>query len=214
MIDWASIVSERIDVNRSPDYEGICPEITISQIMTKFGIFYYEQTRSQHTKGGASWFPTVRTLYGNLSYPFGRDEEFFKWTHLQPKRLIRPKRVIHQTTRLSTGMIFLGSDRPLIGLHPILPQTPVLGPAMYFQCEWFESALAGRVKRLLQTGPKRLISASHVRLYRPKCQNSSKTPLIYPLIPQMGRQCISYGNRPIIKGIANTSISSERLGRL
>ena len=44
-----------------------------------------------------------------------------------------------------------------------------------------------------------------------------KTPLNapnLPSIPRMGRQCISYGNWRIIKGIAYTSMSSERLGRL
>ena len=46
------------------------------------------------------------------------------------------------------------------------------------------------------------------------CQDTPKTPLIYPLIPQMGRQCISYGNKPIINWIAYICIFSELLGLL
>ena len=132
---------------------------------------------------------------------------------------MRPKRLIHKATCLRTCMIVLG----LIsltgkGLTPFCPQNPQFwAPPCVFNGSDSEASqpdASNNCRKQGLQGLKRRISAGTFRPYRPKCQSSPDTPLIYPLIPKMGRQCISNGNMPNIKGIAYTNISSERLGRL
>ena len=77
--------------------------------------------------------------------------------------------------------------------------------------EAVQSFLGKYSRRVSQSGTQK----SHLgEDFKTICRNSPIIPLIYPIFHQIGRQCISYGNRPSINGKAYTSISSERLGWL
>ena len=117
---------------------------------------------------------------------------------------MRPKRVIHQATRLRPHMIVLGLISLIgKGLTPFCPKTPNFGaPPCVFNGSDSEAPQSDATSNCRKQGFKRRTSPGTFRPYRPKCQNSPDTPLIYPLIPKMGRQCISNGNMPTITGIA------------
>ena len=62
--------------------------------------------------------------------------KFCEVINLQRKRLMRPKRVIRQTTRLGTGKTFWDSDRSPNTVSPHFdPQKTILGPRHVFQWE-------------------------------------------------------------------------------
>ena len=93
---------------------------------------YLPADKSQNTKGDSWGFPRPHPIWW-LVTPFVSRFLILIFTNTQPKRVMGFKRVIHQTTRLCTPMIVLGSYRsPNIASPHFAPKPLTLGPPCIF----------------------------------------------------------------------------------